>query len=113
MAKKTVSLISDVPVEAEFEIEERGMFGSDVGERHASISDVDYDTLKGNLQNLLNIVSSAFSSPQSDTDGMIVDEVNVSLGIDASGKVSLLSFLQGTVGVNSAIQVKLKRKRDG
>jgi hypothetical protein len=101
-------------VDASGDIEHRGALPDHHLGRHtvAKAIEVAIENLQGEVNNVLQGVFSLLSRATLSKDNFTVDEIHFSVGIDASGKVSLLSIVSGAVGARSCIQFKIKRISD-
>jgi len=94
---------------------EHGMFPSRT-KIPGALTDITVHTLRENLAAVVAALNDAVSAmPEPDT-GLVIDQMSFSLGVDGSGRVSLLGISEVAAGMNSSISVtfkKLSRRNDG
>lgn len=74
-------------------------------------TEVDSEQLKEQFDNFLKAIDSLFDVPVSSrSDGLMLDEIELSLSVGSEGKISILSSVSGGISANSGIKIKLKRK---
>ena len=106
---KTIRILVDEPVD----IEQREAFpGHRYGRAISRSIGFSVNDLQARLDSALGKVFTLVSNCTLSQGDLLVDEVNFSFGIDASGKINLLSLAGGSIGAMSCIQFKIKRRSD-
>ncbi|MBY3003897.1 hypothetical protein [Rhizobium leguminosarum] len=96
----------NTPLTAEERVR-RALPGSSAVAQTAHVS-LDSAQVEENIIELINKFGNRLLAPPPETQPFQVDEIELSLSIDAKGKVSLIGSFE--VGGHAGIKVKLKRK---
>ncbi|MCZ8025179.1 MAG: hypothetical protein O9332_06935 [Microcystis sp. LE19-10.1B] len=97
-------------------VEEGEKSGTDIGPDYTSEkrkgskrSRITAEDLKQNMEEFLGVVEEAFDKTENPESGMKLDEVELSVEINAKGQVSLLGT-GGEAGAKGTVVLKFKRK---
>lgn len=96
----------DVPMSAEEKV--RGAFPSPRNASRITHVSLEAAIVEAGLREMIDKLGDVFLAPPAATRNFEVDEIELSLAIDAKGSVSLIGSVE--VGGHAGIKVKLKRK---
>jgi hypothetical protein len=97
----------DAPLSAEEKV--RGAFAPARGASRIAHVSLEAAIVEAGLRDMIDKLGDVFLAPTAATRNFEVDEIELSLAIDAKGSVSLIGSIE--VGGHAGIKVKLKRKR--
>lgn len=80
-----------------------------LGKARIEVTHVEASVLSQNLKEFLAQFRSIFEDQEMSSSGYSIDEIELSLGVNAKGGVALLGKIEA--GATASIKVKLKRER--
>lgn len=101
-----VIVTTDMPMSAEEKV--RGAFPSVRNASRITHVSLGVAVVEAGLREMVDKLGDVFLAPSDATRNFEVDEIELSLAIDAKGSVSLIGSVE--VGGHAGIKVKLKRK---
>ncbi len=103
-----VIVVSDAPMSAEEKV--KGAFASPRAAPRTMHVSLDNAVIEQNMRDMINVLGERLLAPTPTEQGFEIDEIELSLSVDAKGGVSLIGSVE--VGGHAGIKVKLKRKAD-